>query len=170
MSAVHLSPPEIRTERAKEQKRWEQKQKDAEQNEDDEEESYDYSESGSPLPPGIPPPGKRLAPVGACREENEGNAPGAKDSRLNSTTSSNGGSGDLTFMLLPSSAAAMASAAEAESAAERNKLLMKRKLQEMEEEQEELNNSLMGITSHFAQVRLNFDQKALERRLDPSPR
>ncbi len=96
----------------------------------------------------VPPPGKRLAPVGACHEDELAScSTAAATSMLQNKTSSSSTLGS------PLAAIAPANIGDQTDDLRQSRSLLERRLKEMEEEQEELNNSLMGITSHFAKVK-----------------
>ena len=100
-----------------------------------------------------PPPGKRLAPVGANAEDDENSL--AKDSsdKEHSVVSSPGFStgGDQMSSRFWGSGSAIGDNYGG------NKEL-EDKIKSLERDQEELNNSLMSMTSHFAKVQLRLQQ------------
>jgi len=86
----------------------------------------------------VPPPGRRLAPVGGNEKEKE------DDDCFKAFAAERAGKDS------PNKKAAMA--AEEGDEADVDGDSLKEKLRRMEDEQEELNSSLMAMTSHFAKV------------------
>ena len=113
-----------------------------------------------------PPPGKRLAPVGANAEDDDEEVEQAGDAKsiksrtqsvdLESNFSSDfwlgGGGGGGNNDEATAAAPVMAAAAAA------NSEKLEAHIRQLEEDQEELNNSLMSMTSHFAKVQLRLQQ------------